>query len=122
MTKRVSTKTKKKPQDLELVNEVQQSNPYKIERIDMGNGLVSIKYPIRLTKDRLELMDRICEMLGERPDIYLAQALYEKIDSGLHNPTELGIAFCDNILKDWNMYKEERDGNDYRLVRYSTHV
>lgn len=113
MTKRVRTGTKKTP--LDLVSEVQ-SNPYKSERIDMEDGLVSIKYPIRLTKDRLELMDRICETLGEHPDIYIAQALYEKIDSDLHSPTELGMAFCDNLLKQWNTYKDERDGNDYRLL------
>jgi hypothetical protein len=67
-------------------------------------------------------MDKICETLGERPDVYLAQALYEKIDSDLHDPTEVGMAFCDNLLKEWNMYKGEKDGNEHRLLRYSTHI
>lgn len=113
MTKRV--KTKKKPED--LVTEVQ-SNPYKSERIDLEYGQISIKYPIRMTKDRLALMDRICDTLNQPPRIYLAQALYEKIDSDLHAPEFLGKAFCDNLLEEWDVYKDER--NDYRLFGYVT--
>ncbi len=74
----------KKSKSKRETEEEQHNNPYKSERIDMEYGEVSIKYPIRLTKDRLLLMDKICETLNERPDVYLAQALYEKIDSDLH--------------------------------------
>jgi hypothetical protein len=35
------------------------------------------------------------------PQHYLEQALYEKIESDLHNPQEIGQAFCDNILEYW---------------------
>ncbi len=93
------------------------SSAYKSERIDLDYGLVSIKYPIRLTKDRLHLMDKICETLNERPDVYLAQALFEKIDSDLHNPQELGGAFCLTLLKEWNM---NNDTNDHRVLRNNT--
>ncbi len=107
----MSKRTKKEP------GEEEHSNPYKSERIDMEYGQVSIKYPVRLTKDRLLLMDKICETLNERPDMYLAQALYEKIDSDLHNPQELRKAFCDNLLEEWDT---NNDTNDHRVLRNST--
>lgn len=90
--------------------------PYETERFDAECGTIVIKYPIHINKSRLALMDQICVTLNQAPQSYLAQALYEKIDSDLNNKTELGRAFCDNLLEDWNINNEE---NNHNVLKYS---
>ena len=111
-------RTKKEKVSQAEFGEEQHGNPYKSERIDMEDGRICIKYPIWITKDRLALLDKICITLEEPHRHYLAQALYEKIDSDLHTPEFLGKAFCDNLLEEWNVYQDEV--NDYRIFQYST--
>lgn len=106
------------PQDFVRKVMDEEGNPYKSERIDMESGLIALKYPVHITKDRLAILDKICETL-ELPNVglYIAQALYEKMDSDLHSPETLGKAFCDNLLREW---ETNVDRNDYLVLRYST--
>jgi hypothetical protein len=121
MSKQKQSKQKEKrgplgtPQD--FINKVYE-NPYKSERIDMENGLIALKYPIRITKDRLAILEKICETM-EVPNVgvYIAQALYEKMDSDLHNPMELGKAFCDSLLREWEV---NNDKNNHTVLLCST--
>lgn len=92
---------------------------YRHERIEMEDGRICIKYPIHITKDRLMLIERICDTMDTNLDIYLKQALYEKIDSDLHSPQVVGQAFCNSTLEQWN---KNNDTNDYRVFQYSTLV
>ena len=92
--------------------------PWSTDRIDMEMGSIIVKAPITINKDRLLLLDRICDILEQPLASYLAQALYDKLDSDLHSPEFIGKAFCDGWLPLWDMYKEEAP--DSRLLRYST--
>ncbi len=83
------TKRKVKVEAIDKKNEIE-CKPWKSEQWDIEDGRISIKYPIHLTKDRLNLLYRICNTLEQPPGLYLAQVLYEKIDSDLHSPQFLG--------------------------------
>ncbi len=83
----------------------------------MEDGRICIKYPIWITKDRLRILESLCETMGHHLDQYLRQALYEKIDSDLHSPQVVGQTFCDNLLNEWNT---NNDTNDYRIFQNST--
>lgn len=96
----------------------EEPGPWTTERIDMEMGSIIVKAPITINKDRLVLLDRICDVLEQPLASYLAQALYDKIDSDLHSPEFIGKAFCDSWLPLWDMYKEEAP--DRRLLQFST--
>lgn len=122
MTKKIK-KTSNKP-DLEEQEREQQEQEYdhyyrayKHERIELDKDRVSIKNPIHISKDRLRILDKIVETMDTHLDIYLRQALYEKIDSDLHSPEIVVKAFCDNLLEQWNT---NNDTNDYRILQNST--
>lgn len=109
--------SKQKQKQKEPINDLRPS-PWTTERIDMDMGFIIIKAPISINKDRMVLLDRVCDILDQPLAHYLAQALYDKIDSDLHSPEFIGKVFCDSWLPLWDTYKEEAP--DSRLLKFST--
>jgi hypothetical protein len=109
----------KKTEIVDLDNRSYHDRVYVPERIEMeedGGVTICIKYPIHINRSRLALLERICETMNTHLSAYIRQALYEKIDSDLHNPTEVGQAFCDNALESWN---NNNDTQDYQVLQRS---
>lgn len=104
---------KKKQQELEKPR----ANPYVWDRVDMEDGRIALIFPIHISKDRLRILDRICDVTNNPAPTYLKQALYEKIDSDLHSAQTVGQAFCESLLEEWEI---NNDTNDHRVFQNST--
>ena len=114
MSKTRSTNNNKKAEPKE---KKEKPTAWSSEQVETHENNYSIKFPIHIHKDRLEILYSICRTTDTFPQHYLEQALYEKIDSDLHNPQEIGQAFCDNILEYW---KSNNNTNDRRALQHHT--
>ena len=108
----MKSKTKPKGKEKE-----EKPTPWSSEQVEITENLYSIKFPVHIHKDRLDIFYSICRTMDIFPQHYLEQALYEKIESDLHNPQEIGQAFCDNILEYW---KSNNNTNDRRVLQHHT--
>ena len=61
-----------------------------MEIADVGNDVFSVKSPIMLSKDRLELLNKICDITGEHLKTYIENALLQKVQVDLENPSAFG--------------------------------
>ena len=106
-----------KSRSIKKAEKEEKPSPWSSEQVETHENNYSIKFPIHIHKDRLEILYSICRTTDTFPQHYLEQALYEKIDSDLHNPQEIGQAFCDNILEYW---KSNNNTNDRGSLQHHT--
>ena len=81
--------------------EEERKRPYKLEITDVGNDTFSIKSPILLSKERFELLNKICDITGEHLQEYVKEALLQRVQIDLENPSQFGQAVCETLLKEW---------------------
>ena len=80
----------------------ERARPFRLEIADVGNETFSIKSPILLSKDRFELLNKICEITDEHLQEYIKEALLTRVQVDLENPTQFGQDICETLLKRWN--------------------
>ena len=81
--------------------EADRQRPFRMEITDVGNETFSIKSPILLSKDRFELLNKICDITGEHLQEYVKEALLQKVQIDLENPSCFGQSVCETLLKQW---------------------
>jgi hypothetical protein len=82
--------------------EEERQRPYRLEIIDIGNDTFSIKSPILLSKEKYELLQKLCDITGEHLQEYVKNALLTTVKTDLENPSEIGQAVCKTLLEKWN--------------------
>lgn len=92
------------PEEHEKAEEERQ-RPFKMEIADVGNDTFSIKSPILLSKERFELLNKICDITGEHLQEYVKDALLQKVQIDLECPSQFGQAVCETLLKQWDPKK-----------------
>lgn len=85
--------------------EEERQRPYRLEITDIGNDTFSIKSPILLSKEKYELLQKICDITGEHIQEYIKDAFYMKVQVDLDNPTCFGQMACENLRRQWNPEK-----------------
>lgn len=85
--------------------EEERARPYRMEITDMGNDTFSVKSPILLHKDRLDLLKKICEITDEYLQHYIEQALLQRVQIDLENPSQFGQEVCKTLLEQWGPTK-----------------
>ena len=82
--------------------EEERQRPFRLEIADVGNDTFSIKSPILLSKEKYELLQKICDITGEHIQEYIKDALLQKVQVDLESPSEFGQAVCKILLEQWN--------------------
>jgi hypothetical protein len=82
--------------------EEERQRPYRLEITDIGNDTFSIKSPILLSKEKYELLQKLCDITGEHLQEYIKNALLTMVKTDLENPSEIGQAVCKTLLEKWN--------------------
>ena len=80
-------------------------NAFRLDVSDLPQDCVSIKSPIILTKSRFELLSKICELTDRPLRNYIEDALFQKVQIDLENPSQFGQAVCETLLKQWDPKK-----------------
>lgn len=86
--------------------EEERQRPFRMEIADVGNETFSIKSPILLSKERFELLNKICEITDENLQEYIKEALLQRVQIDLENPSQFGQDVCKTLLKRWGSPKE----------------
>jgi hypothetical protein len=81
--------------------EEERKRHFRLEIANIDNDFVSIKSPILLSKERFQLLEKICEITGEHIQEYVKDALLQKVQVDLENPSQFGQAVCETLLKQW---------------------
>ncbi len=87
--------------------EEDRQRPFRMEIADVGNDTFSVKSPILLSKDRLELLKKICNITGEHLQEYVKEALLQKVQTDLENPSCFGQSVCETLLKQWGNVRND---------------
>ena len=85
--------------------EEERGRHFRLDIADVGNDVFSVKSPILLSKDRLDLVKKICEITGEDFKHYIEYALYQRVEIDLTNPNSFGQMVCETLLKEWTPTK-----------------
>lgn len=72
-----------------------------MEISDLPQDCVSIKSPIILTRERFELLKKICDITGEHLQEYVKEALLQRVQIDLENLSCFGQSVCETLLKQW---------------------
>ena len=85
--------------------EQERAKPFRMEITDVGNDIFSVKCPILISKDRLELLKKICDITGDDLKHYIEEALFQRVQIDLENPSQFGQDVCETLLKQWGPIK-----------------
>ena len=85
--------------------EEEQKRPFRMEIADVGNDTFSIKSPILLPKKQYELVQKICDIIGEHIQEYIKDAFFMKVQTDLENPSCFGQMVCENLRRQWDLVK-----------------
>lgn len=77
-------------------------NAYRMEITDLPENCVSIKSPIVITRQQYNLIQKVCDITGERLETYIKDALLQAIQIDLDNPSCFGQAVCETLRKQWH--------------------
>lgn len=77
-------------------------NAYRLEITDLPEECVSIRSPIIITKRQFDLIQKVCDITGEKLESYIKDALLQAIQIDLDNPSCFGQAVCETLRKQWN--------------------
>ena len=80
----------------------ERQRPFRLEIADVGNDTFSIKSPILLSKEKYQLLQKICDITGEHLREYVKDALLQKVQVDLECPTQMGQAVCKTLLEQWD--------------------
>ena len=78
---------------------------FRLEVTELDHDCVSVKSPIILSREQYDLIQKICDITGERLELYINDALMQTIQIDLENPSCFGQTVCQALLKQWDPIK-----------------
>lgn len=83
-------------------------NAFRLDISNLPQDCVSVKSPIILTKKRFDLLNKICDITGEQLRNYIEEALLQKVQIDLENPSCFGQSVCETLLKQWGNVRNDK--------------
>jgi hypothetical protein len=85
--------------------EEEKKRPFRLEVTELEQDCVSVKSPIILSREQYNLIQKICDITGQRLEEYIKDALMQIVQIDLDNPTCFGQTVCQELRRQWDPIK-----------------